>query len=355
MTPNEQAKEAPYIKRNIEATRTAYGIGTDKVQNEHVRRDARRPTEDPARRRRHDRRASGCSTRCCSARRTRTCSRSRPTTTSPTTLDVDRYDLTAGTARHRGGGARARHRRAARRTAQLDQRPHRSTPTASASSRRWATEVDGRPPVVRRPPTSRRSGQIGRQAAADLLRRGVTDLQHRRCTEGAPPQELDYPDDSASSGQRNTTYEGKGGVPLGSLWHKLLVRDEVPGAEHPAVGPVNADSKILYDRDAEGARREGRALADPRRRPVPGGGRRPDQVDRRRLHDQQRLPVLHAHAPSSDATADSLHRRRRTSSWSRRSEQVNYIRNSVKATVDAYDGTVTLYSGTPRTRSSRPG
>ena len=36
-------------------------------------------------------------------------------------------------------------------------------------------------------------------------------------------------------------------------------------------------------------------------------------------------------------------------------DQVNYIRNSVKAVVDAYDGTVTSTSGTPPTRCSRPG
>ena len=34
----------------------------------------------------------------------------------------------------------------------------------------------------------------------------------------------------------------------------------------------------------------------------------------------------------------------RHESWPRPQEQVNYVRNSVKATVDAYDGTVTLYA-----------
>ena len=37
-------------------------------------------------------------------------------------------------------------------------------------------------------------------------------------------------------------------------------------------------------------------------------------------------------------------------------DEINYMRNAVKATVDAYDGTVTLYEwDETRTRSSRPG
>ena len=83
-------------------------------------------------------------------------------------------------------------------------------------------------------------------------------------------------------------------------------------------------------------------MADPRRRPVPGGRRRPDRVDRRRLHDDRPLPVLARAARSTSATADSLTRPRPRAYAARR--QVNYIRNSVKATVDAYNGTVTLYA-----------
>ena len=36
-------------------------------------------------------------------------------------------------------------------------------------------------------------------------------------------------------------------------------------------------------------------------------------------------------------------------------DEINYMRNSVKATVDAYDGTVTLYAWDDRTRCSRRG
>ena len=43
-----------------------------------------------------------------------------------------------------------------------------------------------------------------------------------------------------------------------------------------------------------------------------------------------------------DATNDSLSEE--TSLAAQQSDELNYIRNSVKATVDAYDGTVTLYA-----------
>ena len=36
------------------------------------------------------------------------------------------------------------------------------------------------------------------------------------------PVELDYPDDNSPNGQKNYTYTGKGGVPMGSLFTRLL-------------------------------------------------------------------------------------------------------------------------------------
>ena len=57
-----------------------------------------------------------------------------------------------------------------------------------------------------------------------------------------------------------------------------------------------------------------------------------------------RLPVLAPAVRSTTSTSDSL-----TATLAQRparssAGQVNYIRNSVKATVDAYDGTVRLYA-----------
>ena len=75
--------------------------------------------------------------------------------------------------------------------------------------------------------------------------------------------------------------------------------------------------------------------------PYPAVVERPDPVDHRRLHDQRRLSVQRA----QDAGQRHLRRRHQTAQnrVQQGQKQINYIRNSVKATVDAYDGTVTLY------------
>jgi uncharacterized membrane protein (UPF0182 family) len=36
------------------------------------------------------------------------------------------------------------------------------------------------------------------------------------------PVEFDYPDDTSANGQRNYTYTGTGGVPVGSLLNKVV-------------------------------------------------------------------------------------------------------------------------------------
>jgi hypothetical protein len=40
--------------------------------------------------------------------------------------------------------------------------------------------------------------------------------------EGSSPTELDYPDDKSANKQQNTTYTGSGGVPIGSLFNRLV-------------------------------------------------------------------------------------------------------------------------------------
>ena len=78
---------------------------------------------------------------------------------------------------------------------------------------------------------------------------------------------------------------------------------------------------------------EPRAVPRLRPRPVPGGRRRPPRVRRRRLHDDHALP---------ERPAGRHVERARTAAGSE-AASFNYVRNSVKAVVDAYDGTVKFY------------
>ena len=77
-------------------------------------------------------------------------------------------------------------------------------------------------------------------------------------------------------------------------------------------------------------------------RPLPGGGRRPDRVDPRRLHHHRPLPAGAERESFETMTDDSLTQDRPVRTLP--TDEINYMRNAVKATVDAYDGTVTLYA-----------
>ena len=95
----------------------------------------------------------------------------------------------------------------------------------------------------------------------------------------------------ADSETSRTTYAGKGGVPVGSLFHKLLYAVKFGEPELPAVRAGQREQQGALHPQPARAGAEGRAVADRRLRPLPGGGRRPDPVDRRRLHDDRPLPA----------------------------------------------------------------
>ena len=85
--------------------------------------------------------------------------------------------------------------------------------------------------------------------------------------------------------------------PGGQLGAAADLRRRLRRAEHPV---QRLDRRELADHvqpHARRARPEGRAVAAHRRRPVSRGGRRPDAVDRRRLHDAAALPVRPAGRP----------------------------------------------------------
>ena len=95
-------------------------------------------------------------------------------------------------------------------------------------------------------------------------------------------------------------------------------------------GQLTSQSRILYLRDIQRARRDRGAVPAVGRRSVRGDPRRQDRVGARRVHDDEPLPVLAVDQPDGR-------------SGSGLDTNINYVRNSVKATVDAYDGTVHFY------------
>jgi uncharacterized membrane protein (UPF0182 family) len=165
---------------------------------------------------------------------------------------------------------------------------------------------------------------------------------------GGPPgrrggQELDYPVENAG-GQVNYTYRGDGGVPVGSPLNRLLYAIKFRELNILLSGAINSDSKILYDRQplARVAKVAPFLTLDGNPYPVVANHRILWVVDGYTTTDlypySERISMPQATSTSQDpngAVAGQL------------TGDINYLRNSVKAVVDAYTGAVTLYQWGP--------
>ncbi len=159
--------------------------------------------------------------------------------------------------------------------------------------------------------------------------------------------ELDYPDDASPNGQVNTNYQGNGGPSLGNLFNQVLYAIKFGSWDILFSDRVTEHSQILYDRHP----RDRVAKVAPYL--TLDGRAYPAVVDRDGDESTPKELVwivdgyttsnnypYSARAQLEQATADSLSTGQEIIAPS---SQLNYIRNSVKAVVNAYDGSVTLY------------
>ena len=164
---------------------------------------------------------------------------------------------------------------------------------------------------------------------------------------GAPESsngwEFDYPDDeSGSVPYRFPTQDVSAGPEVGNLWNKALYALKFGDEQILFSERVNEHSQILYDRSP----RERVAKVAPfldldgRVYPAVVDGRVKWIVDGYTTSDQYPYAALRS---LEDTTTDTITERSATVQ-ALLPKQVNYIRNSVKATVDAYDGSVDLYA-----------
>ncbi|WP_020575837.1 UPF0182 family protein [Actinopolymorpha alba] len=158
---------------------------------------------------------------------------------------------------------------------------------------------------------------------------------------GTPPVELDVPGASGDAKSTNT-YEGKGGVPVGSFVNRSLYAAKFQDFNILLnQSRINSESKILYDRNPrERVQKVAPWLtldSDPY--PAVVDGRVVWIVDGYTMSDNYPLAQR---TLLNDATSTSL--TPEPAIVGQPSERLNYIRNSVKATVDGYDGTVSLYA-----------
>ncbi|MEJ4118459.1 UPF0182 family protein [Corynebacterium marquesiae] len=136
------------------------------------------------------------------------------------------------------------------------------------------------------------------------------------------------------------TYDGKGGVGIGNIFDRTMYAAKYRELNFLLSDRVGSESKLLYDRDPR-ERVEKVApwlTTDSATYPAVVDGRLKWIVDG--YTTLESLPYSQR-ASLSDATQDTLNPDGTTQRLV--NDKVGYIRNSVKATVDAYDGTVDLY------------
>lgn len=156
--------------------------------------------------------------------------------------------------------------------------------------------------------------------------------------EGSDPVEIDYPRGKDGSSETKTTFDGDGGPKIGDTFTKLLYALKFQSEQILFSNLVNGDSQILYDRDPKTRVQKVAPYLELDSDPYPS------VVDGRVVWivDGYTTSSTYPYSTSvslSDAIADS-----NTRAPNLAIDEINYIRNSVKATVDAYDGTVTLYA-----------
>jgi uncharacterized membrane protein (UPF0182 family) len=336
--PNERAKESDYIDRNLRATKAAYGIADVE------KKEYRAQTEATPDKLREDA-ALIPGIRLIDpylvSDAFRQLEQNRQYYSFPDSLDVDRYTI---------GGTR-RDSVVAVRELDLEEAPptqrnwfndhivytHGYGLIAAYGNQRTA---NGRPVFFQ----SGFAGAFNQKAYQPRVYFGEQSPDYSIV--GAPkttaPQEFDSPDATSTSGGSNYTYTGSGGVPVGSFVNRLLYAVKFREQNILLSGAINGSSQILYDRRPRDRVEKVAPFLTLDGDPYPSvvDGRVVWIVDGYTTSERypysrlQRLDVATEDALTASTQAVATPQAKR----------VNYMRNSVKATVDAYDGTVRLYA-----------
>ena len=160
---------------------------------------------------------------------------------------------------------------------------------------------------------------------------------------GVAPVELDTPGGGEGGNPKTYTYTGKGGVPIGNLWNRLLYAAKFADVNLLLSEQVNSASKIIYDRTP---RERVQAVAPWLK---VDGDAYPAVVEGRIVWIVDGYTTSNSYPNSKrvnlrDVTSDALTNTPGGAVVAQPRDDINYIRNSVKAVVDAYDGTVKMYA-----------
>jgi len=347
VNPSVADKEAPYIQRNINATIQAYGLGSVQLTQYAAATDPRNglSTSDAA---------TVANIRVIDpnivSKTFKALQQNRGFYNFPDVLDIDRYQLPSPTGK---GPSAVYDSVVAARELDLNGLPtdqqnfinihtvfthgygfvgsYGNSATSDGSPLFFESNI---PPV----------GPLTITQPRIYFGENSPDYSIVGAPKGAAPVEFDFPSNTGSSGGSNNTYDGTGGVPMGSFFGRLLFATKFSEPNLLLSDRVNSASRILWNRSPLD---RVQAVApwlnlDGDTYPAVIDGRIKFIVDGYTTTDDypysQRTNL-------TDATSNSV--TAQNSSVVPASGEVNYMRNSVKAVVDAYDGTVSLYAWTP--------
>lgn len=328
--PNEQAKEAPYVNKNLEATRQAYGIddakvtdysGVSKTQDKTTLRDDVDATAsirimDPN----------------VVSPTFQQLQQIRNYYSFPTNLDVDRYSE-KGKDQDTVIGLRELNLNGIPKNNWINDHFRYTHGYGVVAAKGTQVDAEGRPVFTESDLPSK--GELGTYQQRVYYGEKTSEYS----IVGGPQKEIDYSDDS---GEKTYSYKAKSGVNLANPVNRAAYAVAFSEPQILYSGAIGEGSRILYNRTPK-ERVEAVApwlTIDGDAYPAVVNGKIQWIVD---AYTTTNGYPYASRTTLGSSTADSLTATNNSRAVVAQQNQVNYIRNSVKATVDAYTGEVKLY------------
>ncbi|EDY54263.1 integral membrane protein [Streptomyces sviceus ATCC 29083] len=328
--PNEQAKEAPYVEKNLKATREAYGIDDASVKEY----DGKATTTDQTKLR--DDVDATASIRVVDPNVVsptfQQLQQMRNYYAFPTNLDVDRYSKD-GKDQDTVIGLRELNLAGIPKNNWINDHFRYTHGYGVVAAKGTEADAEGRPVFTESNLPSQ--GDLGTYQQRVYYGEKTTEYS----IVGGPQKEIDYSDDS---GEKTYSYKAKSGVNLSNPVNRAAYAVAFSEPQILYSGAIGEGSRILYNRTPK-QRVEAVApwlTIDGDAYPAVVNGKIQWIVD---AYTTTNGYPYSSRTTLGDTTADSLTATNNQRAVVAQQNQVNYIRNSVKATVDAYTGQVKLY------------
>lgn len=328
--PNEQAKEAPYVEKNLKATREAYGIDDAKV----TEYSGQSSTDDKTKLR--DDVDNTASIRIMDPNVVsptfQQLQQIRNYYGFPTNLDVDRYSKD-GKDQDTVIGLRELNLNGIPKNNWINDHFRYTHGYGAVAAEGTSADSQGRPVFTESDLPSK--GDLGKYQQRIYYGEKTSTYS----IVGGPQKEIDYSDDT---GEKTYSYEGKSGVNLSNPINRAAYAVAFSEPQILYSGAIGEGSRILYNRTPK-ERVEAVApwlTIDGDAYPAVVDGKIQWIVD---AYTTTNGYPYASRTTLGDTTADSLTATNNSRAVVAQQNQVNYIRNSVKATVDAYSGEVKLY------------